>query len=191
MKLIVGLGNPGAEYASTRHNIGFRAVTAYGDSLPRKDQYQCWRGQVIEAAFAGERIFILQPMTYMNDSGRSVAAAIKDLNPDWEDILVVYDDIALPLGTLRFRCRGSAGGQKGMLSILQSLGHQELPRLRLGTGADSPLPPREFVLAPFAQEELPLVEAMLVQATKAIDLWMFRGIAAAASRYNGPAAVRE
>ena len=124
MKLIVGLGNPGAEYASTRHNIGFRAVDAYAKNLRGLSQRRRWHGVATEAAFAGEKIHILQPMTYMNDSGRAVAAAIKELNPDWKDILIVFDDLALPLGTLRFRCRGSDGGQKGMLSILQAIGHQ-------------------------------------------------------------------
>ncbi|MDD4768848.1 MAG: aminoacyl-tRNA hydrolase [Eubacteriales bacterium] len=191
MKLIVGLGNPGAEYASTRHNIGFRAVDAYAKNLRGLSQRRRWHGVATEAAFAGEKIHILQPMTYMNDSGRAVAAAIKELNPDWKDILIVFDDLALPLGTLRFRCRGSDGGQKGMLSILQAIGHQELPRLRLGIGADSLLIPRDFVLQPFDQHELTLVDAMLAQAARAIELWMYRGIAAAMSRYNGQVEISE
>lgn len=185
MKLVVGLGNPGPEYADTRHNIGFRAVDAFSKGLRGKSQTRRWHGVATEASFAGEKIHILKPMTYMNDSGRAVAAAIRELNPQWEDILIVFDDIALPLGTLRFRRRGSDGGQKGMLSILQAIGHQEIPRLRLGIGADSPLPPREFVLQPFAVQEVPLVEGMVTNAAMAIELWMYRGIAVAMNRYNG------
>lgn len=184
MKLVVGLGNPGSEYASTRHNIGFRAVERFARGLTKPSSSYRWQGLLTEATFGGEKIYILQPRTYMNNSGRAVAAALRHLNPDWEDILIVYDDIALPLGTLRFRRKGSAGGQKGMLSILQAVGHQELPRLRLGVGADSLLPPRDFVLQPFAQHERELVETMLDHAAQAIDLWMFRGIVAAMNKFN-------
>ncbi|MGI6362767.1 MAG: aminoacyl-tRNA hydrolase [Bacillota bacterium] len=184
MKLIVGLGNPGPEYADTRHNIGFRAVDALTKGLRGQSQIRRWHGVAAEASFAGEKIHILKPMTYMNDSGRAVAAAIRELNPQWEDILIVFDDIALPLGTLRFRRRGSDGGQKGMLSILQAIGHQEIPRLRLGIGADSVLPPREFVLQPFSPQEIPLVDAMVSKAAMAIEYWLYRGITMAMSRFN-------
>lgn len=185
MKLIVGLGNPGSKYACTRHNIGFRAVEAVAGNLRVASRCRRWHGMVTKANFAGIPIYLLQPMTYMNDSGRAVAAAVRELNIEWENILIVFDDIALPLGMLRFRRRGSDGGQKGMLSILQSLGHQELPRLRLGIGADSPLIPRDFVLQPFASHELALVDAMLAEAAKAIVLWTYRGINLAMSRFNG------
>jgi len=185
VKLIVGLGNPGAEYVDTRHNAGFRAVDILAKNLRGRELGRRWHGVATAAAFAGEKIYVLKPMTYMNDSGRAVAAAVKEINPDWEDILIVYDDIALPLGTLRFRRSGSDGGHKGMLSILQAFGHQEVPRLRLGIGADSLLIPRDFVLQPFDRHQLVLVEEMLGQAAKAIELWMFRGITAAMSRYNG------
>ncbi|HOC07165.1 MAG TPA: aminoacyl-tRNA hydrolase, partial [Bacillota bacterium] len=96
MKLIVGLGNPGPKYADTRHNIGFQAVDALTKGLRGKGQFRRWHGVATEASFAGEEIHILKPMTYMNDSGRAVAAAIRELNPQWEDILIVFDDIALP-----------------------------------------------------------------------------------------------
>lgn len=185
MKLIVGLGNPGQEYAATRHNIGFRAVEQFAKGLRNKSNYHRWQGLVTEARFAGKRITILQPQTYMNNSGFAVAKAIKALDPDWEDILIVYDDLALPLGTLRFRPQGSDGGQKGMLSIIQAVGHQALPRLRMGIGADSHLPPRDFVLNQFSAEELGLVESMLLYAEKAIGCWLYRGIAAAMNQFNG------
>lgn len=186
MKLIVGLGNPGSEYAGTRHNIGFRAVERVAANLRAFEQGRIWQGTVARTSFAGEKIYLLKPLTFMNNSGRSVAAAIKELNPDEDDVLIVFDDLALPLGTLRFRIRGSAGGQKGMQSILQALGHQEVSRLRLGIGADSPLIPRDFVLHPFAKDELPLVEKMLEEAAHAIELWIHQGIVPAMNKYNGP-----
>jgi len=186
VKLIVGLGNPGAEYAQTRHNIGFRAVERLAASLRASEQGRRWHGVAARASYAGEQIYLLKPQTFMNNSGKAVAAAIRELNPADEDILIVFDDLALPLGTLRFRLRGSDGGQKGMLSILQILGHQEVPRLRLGIGADSTLIPREFVLRAFSREEIPLVEAMLDQSVRAIEHWVYRGIVPAMNRYNGP-----
>jgi len=186
LKIIVGLGNPGAKYASTRHNVGFRAVDRLAQNLRAEEGGRRWAGVVAQATLAQEKIYILKPQTYMNNSGRAVAAAVKDLNPDWEDILIVFDDLALPLGTLRFRNGGSAGGQKGMASILQTLGHQQVPRLRLGIGVDTLLTPREFVLRPFNRQEHDLVEEMIHQAAQAMELWIRRGIIQAMSQYNGP-----
>lgn len=186
MKLIVGLGNPGAQYVRTRHNLGFRAVELFASNFRALDRGKRWHGVVASGTFAGEKVYILQPQTYMNDSGRAVAAAVRELNPDNIDILIVYDDLALPLGMLRFRLRGSDGGQKGMRSILQALGHQHVPRLRLGIGADSPLSPREFVLAPFSQDEFNLVELMLERSVLAMEMWLRRGITEAMNRFNGP-----
>lgn len=186
MKLIVGLGNPGAQYVRTRHNLGFRAVELFASNFRALDRGKRWHGVVASGTFAGEKVYILQPQTYMNDSGRAVAAAVRELNPDNIDILIVYDDLVLPLGMLRFRLRGSDGGQKGMRSILQALGHQHVPRLRLGIGADSPLPPREFVLAPFSQDEFNLVELMLERSVLAMEMWLRRGITEAMNRFNGP-----
>lgn len=186
MKLIVGLGNPGSEYANTRHNIGFMAVERLAHSMRAKDLGRRWHGVLARASFGGTHVYMLKPQTYMNNSGSAVTAAVKELNPDPENLLIVYDDLALPLGTLRFRLRGSDGGQKGMLSIIQALGHQDVPRLRLGIGADSVLVPREFVLQRFSQQETALVEEMLLQSTRAMELWVHRGIGTAMNRYNGP-----
>lgn len=185
MKLIVGLGNPGSQYADTRHNLGFMAVEKLAYSLRARDLGRRWHGVLARASFAGRKIYMLKPQTYMNNSGKAVAAALRELNPDFQDVLIVYDDLALPLGTLRFRLRGSAGGQKGMLSILQALGHQDVPRLRLGIGADSCLTPKEFVLQSFSRAENAVAEAMLEQSIRALELWIHRGIVPAMNRYNG------
>lgn len=184
MKLIVGLGNPGSQYTATRHNVGFQAVDKFSRNLRATDQAKRWHGLAAKTSFAGEKVFILKPQTYMNDSGKAVAAAVQELNPDNADILIVLDDIALPLGTLRFRPQGSDGGQNGMKSIIQVLG-QNIPRLRLGIGADSPLIPRDFVLNPFLPGETKLVETMIDQGARAIELWVRRGIITAMNQYNG------
>lgn len=189
MKLIVGLGNPGSEYVNTRHNIGFMAVERLAHSMRAKDMGRRWHGVLARASFAGTHVYMLKPQTYMNNSGSAVTAAVKELKPDLENLLIVFDDLALPLGTLRFRLRGSDGGQKGMLSIIQALGHQDVPRLRLGIGADSLLIPRDFVLQRFSQGETAMVEAMLLQSTRAMELWVHRGIRPAMNRYNGPVSI--
>jgi PTH1 family peptidyl-tRNA hydrolase len=186
MKLIVGLGNPGSQYIATRHNIGFRAVEKLARNLRAMEQGKRWHGVVARAAFAAEKVFILKPHTYMNDSGRAVAAAVRELSPDNVDILIVLDDLALPLGTLRFRPQGSDGGQKGMQSIIQALGHNNIPRLRLGIGADSPLTPRDFVLESFLPEETTLVDTLIEHSAQAMELWIRRGIVTAMNQYNGP-----
>lgn len=183
MKLVVGLGNPGAQYVNTRHNVGFMAVEKLAENLRASEQGRRWHGVLARAGFAGEKVYILKPQTYMNNSGRAVAAAVRELNFDTSDILVVYDDLALPLGSLRFRPQGSDGGQKGMLSIIQVLGNK-VPRLRLGIGADSDLIPRDFVLEPFTQGETAHVQEMIDTGAKAIELWIRRGIFEAMNRYN-------
>lgn len=186
MKLIVGLGNPGCQYHNTRHNVGFMVVDRLAQGMRAIDLGRRWHGVTARASFAGNKVYILKPQTYMNDSGRAVVAALRELNLNNCDILIVYDDLALPLGTLRFRSGGSDGGQKGIRSILEQVGHQDVPRLRLGIGADSPLTPREFVLRPFFEEELPLLENMVDQGVQAVEIWLHRGMGPAMNRFNGP-----
>lgn len=185
MKLIVGLGNPGRRDERTRHNIGFETATRLAYGLKAADLGRRWHGVVAEADFAGEKVFILKPQTYMNNSGKAVAAALRELNLPLENTLIIYDDLALPLGTLRFRPGGSDGGQKGMRSIIEQLG-ENVPRLRLGIGADSALTPQEFVLSPFDSAELHLLEAMLNRAVMAVKCWLDEGITAAMNKFNGP-----
>jgi len=193
MKLIVGLGNPGSEYAATRHNVGFMVIDQLARTMRITDLGKRWHGVAARALYAGEKVYILKPHTYMNNSGKAVAAAIRELNPQEEDIIIAYDELALPLGTLRFRPSGSDGGQKGMRSILQTLGHQRIPRLRLGIGAaaDSPLTPRDYVLSSFSKEEQPLLEAMLDQGAQALALWLHRGIGPAMNKYNGAVELKQ
>ena len=136
--------------------------------------------------FAGEKVFILKPQTYMNNSGKAVAAALRELNLPLENTLIIYDDLALPPGGPCASVPAApTEGQKGMRSIIEQLG-ENVPRLRLGIGADSALTPQEFVLSPFDSAELHLLEAMLNRAVMAVKCWLDEGITAAMNKFNGP-----
>lgn len=167
MKLIVGLGNPGPEYRNTRHNFGFLFV----DCLEREGVLPTVR--------------CLKPSTYMNRSGEEVAAWVRRHRTATDSILLVYDDISLPLGKIRLRPRGSAGGHLGMQSVMEHLGSQEIPRLRLGVG---PVPEgrdvADFVLSPFSKKEMPLVQEVLKKSLEAVQAAAQEGFEKAMSLYN-------
>ena len=135
MKLIVGLGNPGAEYENTRHNIGFEALTMlaarHGIAVNKRN----YRAVYGEANLGGEKVLLVRPMTFMNLSGESVGAICRFYKIPPEDVFVIYDDIALEVGRIRLRFQGSAGGHNGMKSLIQHLGTQEIPRIRIGVGS--------------------------------------------------------
>ena len=185
MKLVIGLGNPGRKYESTRHNVGF-AVAAelarrHGTSGPRSG----FQAELVEANLGGEKILLVMPQTFMNLSGASALAARDFYKVENADLLVVCDDFNLPLGTLRLRGQGSAGGQKGLADILRRLGTDEVPRLRIGVG---PVPaswdPIDFVLSRFTKAEQPEIELSLVRAADAVETWATKGMAEAMNRFN-------
>ncbi len=185
MKLIVGLGNPGAQYKHTRHNVGFEVAALlarkYAGGTPRAK----FQGEIAEANIGGERALLLTPLTYMNLSGASVLAARDFFKIEQPDTLVICDDFNLPLGKLRLRGKGSAGGQKGLEDILRRLGTDEIPRLRLGIGA--PPAGRDvagYVLSRFAQDEQPIVADAIVRAAEAAAAWATQGLAAAMNEFN-------
>jgi PTH1 family peptidyl-tRNA hydrolase len=186
--LIVGLGNPGAEYANHRHNVGFRVVgvlaSAHGLEFSRVKSAQA---RVAQGRIDGRDLFLVKPQTFMNLSGRAVGRLSRAHAIPPECILVVYDDLDLPLGRLRLRSEGGAGGHKGMRSIIETLGTQAFPRLRVGI--DRPpghLDPADYVLQPFDAEQGPLLADVLAQAVAAIECWLAEGVAAAMDRFNGP-----
>ena len=183
--LVVGLGNPGAEYRDTRHNVGFLVV----EELARR-----WgvspRGAECNARLAArDGALLALPQTYMNRSGYAVRCLVERHGIEPERVLVVLDEVALPLGKLRMRAGGSPGGHRGLESILESLQTDRVPRLRLGVRAGE-APPNgeelvEFVLTPFAPEEREPVETMISRAADAAAHWVLEGVEATASRYNG------
>jgi PTH1 family peptidyl-tRNA hydrolase len=185
MKLIVGLGNPGRKYFGTRHNIGFDVVAElvrkFGQSTPRSK----FDGEVVEATLGAERVLLLTPHTYMNLSGSSVQPARDFYKLTNDDVLVICDDFNLPLGKLRVRRKGSAGGQKGLNDILRRLGSDEVARLRIGIGLpDEYRGAADYVLSKFTAEEADTVKHMIARAVEATTVWAIEGVEACMNRFN-------
>ncbi len=183
-RLIVGLGNPGSDYAGTRHNLGFRVVDRLAElEAIRVDRLEC-------NALVGRRgaLMLAKPQTYMNRSGYSVRCLLERDGYDTGDLLVVYDEVALPLGRLRLRPRGSPGGHRGMESVVQNLRTDRVARLRLGIGWEDEPPPAvdlvEYVLARFDDDELETVEEMVGRAAEACRSWLDQGAEATMARFN-------
>jgi len=186
VKLIVGLGNPGPRYEGTRHNVGFTAVTElakrWNADGAKYDKH--FEALIVEASAAGSRVLLLAPQTFMNLSGRSVSAVQRFYKLATGDVLAIYDDGDLPVGAIRVRADGSAGGQKGMEDILRRLGSTAVPRIRIGIGrAPSPLM-SEWVLSRFSPAERPAIEEALGLACDACECWVREGITAAMNKFN-------
>ncbi len=186
MKLVVGLGNPGRRYEATRHNVGYIVVGELAKKYFASGLKTRFQGETAEVDLDGEKALLLTPATYMNLSGASVLAARDFYKIPQEDLLVVCDDLNLPLAKLRVRAAGSAGGQKGLEDIIRRLGTDEFARLRIGIGA----PPDgwswpDFVLSRFTKEEIPAMEQAVARAIEAIVVWAREGVQACMNRYNG------
>jgi PTH1 family peptidyl-tRNA hydrolase len=184
--LIAGLGNPGRQYADNRHNLGFRVV----DQLARAYNIPMQRVQsqaiVGQGRLGNHSIVLAKPQTYMNLSGSSVAALARFYKLPASNVLVVYDELDLPLGTIRLREKGGAGGHNGMRSIIQHLG-DEFPRLRLGIGRPpGQMPAAAYVLQDFGRDDQPVVDELLDHSLQAIEVFVRDGIQLAMSRFNGP-----
>jgi PTH1 family peptidyl-tRNA hydrolase len=186
--LIAGLGNPGAKYAANRHNAGFmcldRLAAVHGLAFSRTQK----QALVALGSVAGHDVILAKPQTYMNESGRAVAALVRFYGVALDRLLVVYDDLDLPLGTLRMRPEGGTGGHKGMTSVIQHLGgSQSFPRLRIGIGRPpGRMDPAAYVLQDFPGDELLLFGEVLGRAVDTIQLWLDEGIDAAMNACNAP-----
>ena len=182
--LIVGLGNPGPEYADTRHNVGFRCV----DELARRHglKWERPRLKAIQARgrIAGQDVVLAKPQTYMNVSGASVVQLVKWYKTPLDQLLVVADDLDLPYGQLRLRAEGSAGGQKGLASIIQQLRTNAVPRLRIGIGRPRWGEPSGYVLSRFTKEQAAALPEIIGRAADAAEVWLTDGLIAAMNRYN-------
>ncbi len=184
MKLIVGLGNPGGKYAGTRHNLGFdvAGVVASRWGIPlTTEKFHAWFGK---GEISGEPVVLIKPTTYMNRSGRAVVAAGRFFKLELEDLLVITDDLALPLGRLRMRMDGSSGGHNGLQSIIDRLGSQQWCRLRIGAG--TPLGnATTHVLGRFGEDEEEVMQRARARAADAVECWIEHGVDLTMTRFNG------
>jgi len=183
VKLIVGLGNPGSKYSGTRHNVGFRVI----DEAAKRASV-AFESAAVDALIARVRasdLLLAKPMTFMNDSGAAVGGLLRYFKIDVADLLVVVDDVQLPLGKLRARARGSAGGHNGLKSIIQHVG-EDFARLRLGVGrGDAGRDLADHVLSKFDKDEVDEVERMIARAADASEAFVTGGIAAVMNQFNG------
>lgn len=183
IKLIVGLGNPGQKYEQTRHNVGFMVVDrlASGYSAQLANHLR-WRAHVAKVPESGA--ILMKPQTFMNESGQSVGAAVRFYKWQPEQVLVVYDDVSLPFGRLRFRMAGSAGGHNGIKSIIGHLGSDRFPRLKVGIGNDTQNSMTGHVLGKFSTGEGNELENTLATAAEAVQFALSTGVEAAANTFN-------
>jgi PTH1 family peptidyl-tRNA hydrolase len=192
MKLIVGLGNPGRDYVNNRHNAGFKCVDLFahehGISLTRRGA----RSKLGTGEVANTRVVLAKPQTFMNLSGEAVSALVRRYRLSYQDVLVIYDDLDLPLGKIRIRDKGSSGGHNGLKSIISHLGTQDFPRIRVGIGpaegSDGTAAPEvdaiEHVLGDFTDAEKTVMREIYVKVAAAIECVLTEGIAAAMNKYN-------
>ena len=189
MKVVIGLGNPGSQYSGTRHNVGFDVI----DELARRWQLAKpqvkFQAELRDGNFGGHKVLLVTPQTFMNRSGESVRQVTRfyQMPTDVlsENLVVVCDDMNLPLGRLRWRASGSSGGQKGLADILLRLGSDQVPRLRLGVGRPpGQMDPAKWVLAKFRSEEQTEAELMTKLAADSVELWVKEGIASTMNRFN-------
>lgn len=186
MKVIVGLGNPGMEYVGTRHNVGFETIDRLADACSIDVTQQKHKGSIGQGVIAGQKVLLVKPMTYMNNSGECVSAVVNFYKLSLEDVIVIYDDINLDVGRLRIKERGSAGGHNGMKSIIAHLKSEEFTRVRIGVGMK-----REgqnlvnHVLSKFSKQQQEMIAEGMDDAVQAVELILSDGIAKAMNTFNG------
>ena len=185
LRLVVGLGNPGRRYQGTRHNIGFAVLGELSRKFGTGGPKSKFHGEVVEADLNGRRALLLSPLTYMNHSGTSVQEAKRFYKIPDEELLVLCDDLNLPVAKLRFRAKGSSGGQKGLEDIVHRLGTEDFARLRIGIGS----PPEgwdrvDYVLSKFTEQERPEIEEAVCRAADAVAVWAHEDVQFCMNQYN-------
>ena len=185
MKIIVGLGNPGNEYAKTRHNVGFMLIDALAEHLNISLWKDKFNAQIAEGRIGTEKVLLVKPQTYMNNSGEAVGPLMRWYKVNPEDIIVAHDDMDIPAGTIRIRKKGSSGGHNGIKSLISHVGSENFSRVRLGIGR--PLPGwsvANHVLAPFPQEDKTAVDEAIKYLIPAVECIITDGIDIAMNKYN-------
>ena len=185
MKLIVGLGNPGHEYYSTPHNLGFMAVDRLAEICKAEFSRREARARVASGRFHGEKVVLAKPQTFMNLSGASVSGLLRSLDVPLDDMVVLVDDVDLPLGSLRIRRKGSAGGHNGLKSVIGALETDTFTRVRMGAGPDQPAEDLiSYVLSPFSARDQDVVAGMIDQAVEAVRVILKEGVDKAMNLFN-------
>lgn len=185
MKLVIGLGNPGKKYERTRHNVGFLVVDHIASQTEVKVRTKRCNALVGEWSSRGEKIVLAKPQVYMNRSGEAVKALIRELHASPEDIVVVYDDLDLPFGRIRIRSKGSAGGHRGVASVIDSLAGARFDRVRVGIGRPpAGMDSADYVLEPFSAEEAAALDDVVSRAAQAVTCLLHDGSQRAMAQFN-------
>ncbi|MGL4799454.1 MAG: aminoacyl-tRNA hydrolase [Cellulosilyticaceae bacterium] len=186
MKLVVGLGNPGMKYAATRHNIGFEVIDSIAEYNNISINKNKFKAEIGEGTIAGEKVVLMKPQTYMNLSGESISAARAWYKIEPKDIIIIYDDVTLEVGQLRIRKTGSAGGHNGIKSIIQHLGGDAFPRVKVGVGEKPPgWDLADHVLGRFSDEEMKVLGPRLKDVSDAVEMIIKKDVDTAMNNYNG------
>lgn len=184
IRIIVGLGNPGDEYAQTRHNAGFRVVDLLAETLGIDVKQKKFGARFGIVEYKDKKLILLKPWNYMNRSGQAVATAVGFYKLDLSNLLVISDDLAIDAGRIRVRAKGSAGGQKGLADVLNKLGTEDIARLRVGIGNDERMLAEDYVLNKPSKEERPLLDKAIATAGEAVFCWIEQGVEAAMNKFN-------
>ena len=186
MKLVVGLGNPGRRYAKTRHNLGYRTVDLLAERWGASVTRERFSGLAGLASFGGQEIMLLKPTTFMNRSGESVLAARQFYKLPLDDVMVVLDDLDLPVGRVRVKRGGSSGGHKGLTDVLRRLGTDDVARIRIGIGSAAGRGTVDHVLSRADEDESVVLDRGVAVATDVVVCWIREGVERAMNRFNGP-----
>ena len=187
--MIVGLGNPGPAYRHTRHNFGFLAIDELANACGIQVKRLKFKAMIGEGRYAESKLILVKPMTFMNESGKAVSPLLRFYKLPISNLLVIHDDLDLPLGTLRVRPSGHSAGQRGMESISQMLGTTEFPRMRLGISRPpGQMDPKDYVLKKFLPNEEELKKMVINHAQEAVETFVKEGLVAAMNKYNGEVA---
>jgi len=186
MRMIVGLGNPGLQYKNTRHNVGFEVVERLSANWNIPFRFTRFAGLVGEGILLGQKVLLVKPQTFMNRSGECVEQVVRYYRVEMHEIIVVLDDIDLPVGRIRVRSSGGAGTHNGLRSIVDYLGAGGFPRVRVGIGAPPPqMDLADYVLSRFREDEREIVQEAIVRAAQAVEVVLSEGVAAAQAQFNG------
>lgn len=186
MYFVIGLGNPGSQYDSTRHNIGFEVVERFGYDNGIKVNIKKHRAIIGQGVVCGEKVMLVKPQTYMNLSGECISELLSFYKEEINNLIIIYDDTSLDIGKLRIRIKGSAGGHNGIKSIISHLGTNEFTRIKFGVGEKPPgWDLANYVLSRFQKEELPIIVDTVEQASKAIEMIISSDVETAMNVFNG------